>query len=183
MDVQRATWTYEKSSMIARAAGALLLALFTAYDANHSLPASGDAGDQDPVFWQRVNDIASRLAEGEEALRGVWPGSSPSSSDDDRSESGAGPFSPSTTVTRSELRQRRDGRLAVAVIDIGGRCVSRGEVLTHYPGLELRDTPRPDMPDASKRVVWSANVDRGSVVFSFADGAPGCLRSVSFSPD
>ncbi|HEY4145140.1 hypothetical protein [Pinirhizobacter sp.] len=142
------------------------------YDANYGLAVEPSNAEVDPVLWERVAEISKRVKLGAVALRKVWPGE----------PGGARSISSLTTVGHSEIRQRPDDTVGIAYMDLMGRCISRGEVLRHYPDLQLTQVPRPHDPPGTTRTVWSAFGEWGEMMFAFTGSTPNCLEGISFDP-
>lgn len=155
------------------------------YDANHaSALVSGDV-NLDPELWLRIAGLAEGVRHGGGAARAVWPLGSQASFDPTSQtwRATALPLTARTSISHSEIRVADDGRVAIAYLELGGRCITRGEVLAHYPGLELTSAPRAHGPLGSRSTVWSAFGAWGEVMFAFAEESPKCVRTVSFAPD
>jgi hypothetical protein len=129
--------------------------------------------DEDPALWERIAAIAERVRLGATVLRDVWPG---------EPGNGVRSLSGLTTVRRSGIRQGPDDTVSIAYMDLEGRCIRRGEVSAHYPGLQLTQAPRPDGPAGMTRTVWSSFGDWGEMMFAFTGGTPDCLEGISFDP-
>ncbi|NID16207.1 hypothetical protein [Luteibacter yeojuensis] len=143
------------------------------YDANYGLAVESSGVEVDAELWDRVEDMAERARLGASKLREVWPA---------EAGSGVRSLSKQITVAHSEIRQRSDGSVGLAYMNVAGRCISRSEVLQRYPELYLTQAPRPHDPPGTTRTVWSALGEWGEVMFAFTGKTPNCLEAISFNP-
>jgi len=78
-----------------------------------------------------------------------------------------------------ELRiRRKDGVGKLMGLDIGGACVTLDDVLAHYPGIVLTETPRGHL--LNEATFYSIQRSREELSFGFKESNPHCLAIVVF---
>jgi hypothetical protein len=155
------------------------------YDANHGVMTVAAAADVEPDLWRQIETFADAGRLGGAVLRTTWPFSSPvkdiasSVVPNGTTTGGVAQLSASVFVSGSEVRADVDDKVAVASMALEGRCVTRPEIVRHYPSLAISQPPSPHGP---QRTVWSATGEWGELMFAFEEGAPDCVGTISLSP-
>ena len=142
----------------------------------------------DSDFWLKISTIAARTKQGAIALYEVWPEKRASLERKDHSRMSSlygrdVPMTNSINVVESEIRLDREdeSKVALAILVIEGKCITRQEVQTHYPTVKLTDTPSSPAPNA--KAYWTAYGDWGMIAFGFPNKNEKCVGNVVFDPD
>lgn len=83
-----------------------------------------------------------------------------------------------TKVSFSTANPTKPADLSMSVY-LGGTCVSKQDLLKHFPTIEVVGAPRGRSLD--EETVFSANTNWGKVKFGFTERAPDCLARLGFN--